>query len=348
MTNDVPKCTILSSDLSDYTFNFGDDVSSTGNTIYGRFRRAVYSDQNLTSRNDGQHIHDTFDSPIDVYVDSDFEIGKFDDVSSADEFADVTFKQSAAPDFIPLSKDKLNKQAQTSTSIVSNPATTTSIYLTEQHCKQLFSTKGIQFLRKSEAQYNVSVRSKWQQSGNALIVHGIASDQQNFHNAFKEFLKSVNQVTCNSSIDVPKNRDAIVNYVRSQLSTLNWAICNVESMPVMIQGIYHRYCQNEKQPSKENLEQNVCLRKHLNAVLCGRYGLGGGKYHLNALLEYLRRLMHGKSDFDVPYDVREKIGEHIAFIFSGHDHKNYENMIKQMKTFPFLPPLSFDRKLIHV
>lgn len=442
----IPKCTILTSDLNDYTFNFGNDVSSKGNTIYGRFRRAVNlnANQSNVSENDVEfvaesNLHDTSDPPIEIYDDSyDFEMDDLDDVSSTDQFSEDTTHDdsfvtidnfdaeegeddeenekeadandtneqqsdannvlsankeavikrlddkihtleelkgkmlsqidinvsgqkddvttsSALPDFIPLTSEEPEKfePARSPSPISADSTTTTSeksdatIHLSSQHCKQLLTEKGNQFLRDSEIQYNVSVRLEWRQYGNVLIVNGIASNQQIFHNILKDFFESAENPQKANFTNLPKNREALIKYVRSQVIILDSALCNVKHI-ADVQGLFHRLQKIKTNPSKANVKESEKLRKHLNMVLCGRYGLGEGKFHLNALQECLRRVLSVNTQ-NVSIEVRRKIGEHIAYIFSGNDHKNYEDMIEhynQMKKDRTLPPLNLDRKLM--
>lgn len=440
LDNKGPKCTILTSNLNDCTFNFGNAMSDTGKTIYGRFRRAVNlnMNQSTTSENDvvfvnESNLHDTSDPPIEVYDDFDFEMDVLDDVSSSEQFSENTHDDSfitidnldadeedrsnsnadkeaaikrlddkihtleelkekmlsqkpdgehetsaieesvenvsgqkedvttssALPDFIPLSPDEPEKYepARSPTPVSADSTTNTNdtnekadatIHLTKDHCKKLLSEKGNKFLRDSELQYNVAVRLEWRQYGNVLIVNGIASNQQNFHNILKNFFESTeNSHKLSVCTNLPKNRDALIQYVRSQVALLDSPMCNVKHM-ADVQGLFNRIRQNERNPSKANTKQILRLRKHLNMVLFGRYGFADGKSHLTALQECLRHIV-STSNSNVPMDIRQKIGEHMAYIFSGDDHKNYEDMIEhynQMRKDRTLPPLDLDRKLI--
>lgn len=91
----TPKFTVLTSNLNDYDLNFGKEVSTTGNTIYARFRRAVNiekHDLNRTSDSDVVIInesnpHETSDRPIEVYDDFDFEMDNLDNVTSSENFS---------------------------------------------------------------------------------------------------------------------------------------------------------------------------------------------------------------------------------------------------------------------
>lgn len=447
-----PKCTILSSDLENFNFNFGNDVSNTRNTIYGRFCRATNLNLNesTTSENDvvfvnESNLHDMSDPPIEVYDDFDFEMDHLDDVSSSEQFSENTHDDSfvtidnldadeeepksdttnvdnlpadkaaaikrlddkihtleelkgkmlsqksnddinlscqsinndttieseanvseqkddvttstALPDFIPLSSGEPEKfEITRSPSPVSADSTTTTnektdatILLTKQNCKVLLSEEGNKFLRDSEVEHNVSVRLEWRQYGNILIVHGIAKDQQDFRNILKDFFQSTGnqQKLAPSQSQMPKNRNVLMKFIRDNVAALDSPMCN-HNVLADVQGIYYKIRRNENNPSKANAKQIIKSRKQLNMILFGRYGLGEGKFHLDALQELLRRVRDGNGQ-NVSVEVRQKIAEHFDYIFSSNDHKNYEDMIdqyQQMRRDRTLPPLMLDRKLM--
>lgn len=453
--NTGPKCTILASDVDDYAFNFGNEVHGTGNTIYGRFRRAVNfnSNQTITSENDvvfvgESSLNDTSDPPIEVYDDYDSLDDELDDISSSEQFATVNVQDDSfmtinnlvveekeengavnepekveknnelsteqqaeinqldnkietltvlkerllwhkssnqtcqstdtiiesdlnvseskedvstttvLPDFIPLSSTEPEKYEPTrSPSPVPADSTTTSsekndatIHLTSQYCKQLLTDQGNKYLRDSESQFDVSVRLEWRQFGNVLIVNGITKNQQDFHIALKEFFNSIDNSTQNSSIHLPhlpKNRDALIKYVRDQFAQLDTPLFNVRTTSD-VQSIFHRIQSMEKITSKANNQKLSRMRKHLNMILFGRYGFGDGQIHINAVQDSLRQIQRC-TQINVPLKVRHEISEHLEYIFSGKDHKNYADMIEQynqMKRNKCLPPLNLDRKLI--
>lgn len=450
------KFTILSSDIDNYQFNFGNEVSRTGNTIYARFDRATNKNQhNRSTMSDNDvafvcesNLNDTSDPPIEIYDDFDF-VDELDDVSSTDQFSEYTqddnnitinsFQESnnskendelvgelakkeaqikqldnkietleelkekmlshqqlnetnesnantdqdttpesdqiaseseriapkddittstVLPDFIPLNSDEPEKYGPArSPSPVSADSTTANensdatIHLMKHHCKHLLTERGNRFLRESESTWNVSVRLEWRDFGNILIVNGIASNQQSFHNDLKAFFDSFeiqNQpAKLSVSQSLPKNRDALIKYIRNQIAILNSPLCNAKHL-VDVPNIFRRIRFQEKNPSKANLKKNVNLRKQLNMVLFGRFGLSDGKIHLNALQDGLRRLINYNS-MNVPMEMRLEIGKHIDYIFSGNDHTNYENVIDhfmQLKRDNRLPALDVDRKLL--
>lgn len=95
----IPNCTILTSDINDFSFNFGNDVSNTGNTIYARFRRAVNlnGDQNRSTTSENEimfvnekHLHDTSNPPIEIYDDFDYEDLSTSDINSSENNSFMT------------------------------------------------------------------------------------------------------------------------------------------------------------------------------------------------------------------------------------------------------------------
>lgn len=268
---------------------------------------------------------------------------------------DIT-TSTVLPDFIPLSSGEPEKyEPARSPSPVSADSTTANersdaiIHLTQGHCKHLLAEEGNRFLRDSEAAWDVSVRLEWRDFGNILIVNGTTSSQQSFHDDLRGFFDKFDKENQNANIagSLPKKRDALIRIIRNHFATLDSPICNVREM-VDVKSIYYRIRNNERNPSKANRKKNLNLRKQLNTVLFGRYGLGDGKTHLDALQDSLRRLIN-YNQINVPMEMRVEIAEHIDYIFSGNDHKNYENVIEhylQLKHDNCLPPLNVDRKLL--
>lgn len=266
---------------------------------------------------------------------------------------------STAPlaDFIPLSSNEPDKYQPTrSPSPVSADSTTAinehtdaTIHLTPVHCKQLVTEKGHQFLRNRSEHFGVSARLEWRNFGNVLIVNGTPAGQKDFHNELKEFFKANEPVKPNYTSFVnllPKNRSALIKYIRGHLLILDSPICNKMSDPV---GLYHRICLNQQNPSKANLKHASKLRKQLNMILFGRYGFADGQMHLNALQNRLRDVITNNSVVNVPHQVRKRIADHIDYIFSDMDHGNYEGIIEHyntMKRNKSLPPLKLIRNLL--
>ena len=190
----------------------------------------------------------------------------------------------------------------------------------------------------------MSARLEWHQNGNVLIVHGTETNQQEFCNVLQEYSESL-EIPQNSALytELPSDRDAIISYVRSQVAILYSAMCNVVDMTGLAQGLFNRIRQNGRTRAKA--KESMCLRQHLNMVLFGRYGLGQGKYHLNALQGCLRRIIDLKSQ-EVPVDLRERLNEHMEYIFSGVEHQNYQATINEMKRYTTVPLLNLDRNLM--
>lgn len=264
---------------------------------------------------------------------------------------------TALADFIPLTSNLNKYEPVRSPSPVSADSTTpidehtdATIHLMPQHCKHLVTEKGRQFLQQRSEHFNVTARLEWRNYGNVLIVSGMPAAQRDFHNELKEFFRANEPVKpnyCTLLNSLPKNRSALIKFIRGQLLLLDSGACNNRIGDPM--GLYHRIGFNQLNPSKNNLKQTSKLRKHMNMVLFGRYGFDKGQKHLNALQNQLRNLIEMDSTVNVHQSLRKRIAENIDYIFSDIDHGNYEEIIKQynnMRKNRSLPPLNLDRKLL--
>lgn len=280
------------------------------------------------------------------------------DAHNLSEQKDDVSTSTPLADFIPLTSDEPERFEPTrspspvsaDSTTATNEKTDATIHLTAKHCKYLLSENGNQFLRTREEKFNVSVRLEWRNFGNVLVVNGIAGNQKDFHNELKEFFRANEPDRPNySSIanNLPKNREALIKFVRGQFILLDSAVCNNKYV-ADVQTLFNRITKNLNNQSKASMRQVSKLRKHLNMVLFGRYGFADGRTHLNALQDNLRTVIACQAP-NVSQQIRKKIGEHLDYIFSDMDHGNYEGVIErynQLKNDKSLPPLSLDRKLL--
>lgn len=288
---------------------------------------------------------------------TDLDQGSTDTDARVCEQRDDVTTSTVLSDFIPLSTGEPDKYEPTrSPSPISADSTTSvtdkmdaTIHLTPQNCKYLLSEKGNEFLRGSEEQFNVSVRLEWRNFGNVLIVNGIASKQKDFHNELKTFFQLHDNLSKSISFkhNLPKSRNQLVKYVRTQVAQLDSPICNNKHL-ADVQYLFRKICNIQKNPTKKNRKLIARFRKQLNMVLFGRFGFADGKVHLTALQDRLRNIVQSE-DVNVSMQVRKKMGENMDYIFSDVDHQNYEIMIErynQMLKNKCLPPLILDRKLM--
>lgn len=284
---------------------------------------------------------------IDTSVESDAN------VSESKSKIDVS-TSSVLPDFIPLNSNEPDKYEPTRSpspapadSTTTNEKNDATILLTEQNCKELLTDQGNKFLRESESRFNVSVRLEWRQFGNVLIVNGIPNYQQDFRCALKEFLDSIeNRLQINRN-SLPKHRDSLMKYVRDQFAQLDSPICNSKNM-ADVHSIYHRIQILKKNISKATKQKISRLRKCLNMILFGRYGLGGGQAHITEI-QYILRKIRIQNHPNVSIEIRDDLSKHMDYIFTGQDNKFYGKIIEEyneMKRNKCLPPLNLDRKLI--
>lgn len=157
--------------------------------------------------------------------------------TSAHEQKDLVTTSTALPDFIPLNSEDPEKYEPTrSPSPVSADSTTNAneiksdatIHLTEQHCKYLLNEKGNRFLRSSEENFGISVRLEWRDYGNVLIVNGISNAQRDFHSDLKDYFQSNERTQQSLSVcnNLPKNREALISFVRDKVTQLDSPFCN--------------------------------------------------------------------------------------------------------------------------
>lgn len=250
-------------------------------------------------------------------------------------------------DFIPLSSSKLEKfqPVRSPSPKINEIKCDAKIYLTEEHCNALVTKEGHNFLTKCEEIHNVSIIMEWKSIGNVLVVHGLPTDQGKFHEALINYFASIkNELASEFSKNAPKKREALIKFIREQLIQLDGPICT----QVNVDHLYHTMQNHLNRNTKAHKKKASRLRRQLNIILFGRYGFGEGKTHLRALETYLRKLIENTT-LIVPFGVRQKILEHLDYIFSADDRENYRDLIDQYKDLKKqnnLPPLELDRKLL--
>lgn len=192
--------------------------------------------QTLNELKDKMILHQPNVSMDDSFQSTDQDQTESTD-TSAHEQKDLVTTSTALPDFIPLNSEEPEKYEPTrSPSPVSADSTTNAneiksdatIHLTEQHCKYLLNEKGNRFLRTSEENFGISVRLEWRDFGNVLIVNGIPTAQRDFHSDLKYYFQSNERTqqslsVCNS---LPKNREALISFVRDKVTQLDSPFCN--------------------------------------------------------------------------------------------------------------------------
>lgn len=266
------------------------------------------------------------------------------DLNSSSDSVDT---KPALLDFIPLTSSIVEKfqPVRSPSPRINEIKCDAKIYLTEEHCNALVTKEGHNFLTKCEEVHNVSIIMEWKSIGNVLVVHGLPTDQSKFHEALINFFASIkNESSSEFSKNAPKKREALIKFMREQLIQLDGPLCS----QVNVDNVYHMMQKHLDRNTKAHKKKASRLRRQLNMILFGRYGFGEGKTHLQALQTYLRKLIENTAS-NVPFGLRQKILEHLDYIFSSDDRENYRDLIDQYKDLKKqnnLPPLELDRKLL--
>lgn len=260
------------------------------------------------------------------------------------------------PDFIPLSSNEPDKFVPTRspTPPVNNENDNiecdAKVFLTLDHTKILATPDGTQFLQSTENQFNVEVRTEWSKIGKVLVIHGLPVNQEKFHSELIGFFaKHEKKPNCSAtnatSVNLPKNREALIKFVREHLIQLD--SCSDKSA-AFVSTYYNKLRKCDDYKSKAMVKRVAQLRRQINLILFGKYGFADGRIHLLALEDCLRELLQC-TETNAPGDLRKRTIEHMNYIFSSVDHDNYEDMIEkyhQLRKQNLLPVLTLDRKLL--
>ncbi|XP_020714743.1 uncharacterized protein LOC101450716 isoform X2 [Ceratitis capitata] len=237
------------------------------------------------------------------------------------------------PDFIPLSSinafnvndnpDNFDPQAGISRRFVAaysddengeekeeespNKACEAKIYLTNFHSNYLLSPEGHNFLVRKSKDCNIKARLDWTSVGHVLVIFGFPNDQDTFHKALlvksHELMNEINDKQSNG-IKVPKRVDALIRFLRENISQLQGDLGDVNDLQQRIKSL-------ERTNTKSNMKIAEKNRRVLNMILLGQAGLCDGDKHLSRLLDNLKSLINDyQIDNLVPQSLREEIDCH--------------------------------------
>lgn len=240
-----------------------------------------------------------------------------------------------APDFISISeapkikhKVEIVRDPETFSNQLPTTITDAKIFLTKPNCKSLLSPNGTEFLKNAMETFHVSVRLEWQNVGNVLHIKGTTINQDEFHEKLIEYIQKQHEEQYRKrqqiSSLVPKNKFALIRYIKNQFLLLTTNLGHVESW-------YQKMREFERIESSNARKGADKARKHLNMILIGQTGLLEGKQHLTALKNNLTSLEHNLIDEVISKDVRNDVFQHVNYIFGPFVHTDYVGLINKYR-----------------
>ncbi|XP_055629463.1 uncharacterized protein LOC129770567 [Toxorhynchites rutilus septentrionalis] len=225
------------------------------------------------------------------------------------------------PDFIPLVSNDTANDSFAPPANVREQITHAKIYLTKAHAKILLGPTGSTFLKEASTNYDLKLRISFQSVGNVLSANGSPKNQDSFHNELVRFLNDASH--SNEQLkqinNVPKSTEKTIRYIVEHLQLLTRSYGNVNVM-------FKRYQHFEQQGA--NVKTCDKIRRTLNIILFGQFGMREGRDHLDRLQDNLRALRNNQN-VNVSLADRDEINEHIRYIFTSYDHANYTDIINE-------------------
>lgn len=256
------------------------------------------------------------------------------------------------PDFIPLSSknDAEHRFRQkTPSPAINRPIKSeelrceAKVYLTSDHCKYLLTPTGHIFLKDKEEKHDVVIRLEWQRLGNVLCITGTSRGHDSFRLDLVAFFETLDKkIKLRSEVQIPKNRLQLIKHISAIIRELNGLSTN------NVIEFYHSMRRYERANTKASNRKAERCRRYLNMTLFGVYGFREGATHLQNLQDNLR-LLKSTQDTNVPVKFRQSINKHLNYIFTAHQHNNYDDLIEQylqLRRSKTLPELNLDRKLL--
>ncbi|XP_050336084.1 uncharacterized protein LOC126762991 [Bactrocera neohumeralis] len=205
------------------------------------------------------------------------------------------------------------------------------VFLTPFHSNYLLSPTGHDFLVQKSKECNIKARLDWTSVGHVLVIFGLAFDQDTFHKALLEQCQKLMDQMNNkqfSGIRVPKRIDALIRFLRENISQLQSDLGDVNDLQKRIKNL-------EKTHTKANMKLAEKYRRLLNMILLGQAGLGDGDKHLDKLLINLKSLINDyQAENMVPQSLREEIDSHCKVLFTSYRHDNYPELIQTYNQMP--------------
>uniref|UniRef100_A0A1Q3FVR4 Zinc finger CCHC domain-containing protein 7 n=1 Tax=Culex tarsalis TaxID=7177 RepID=A0A1Q3FVR4_CULTA len=256
--------------------------------------------------------------------DSNYSFSEFYEDKTSKQQQQLGTASEPMPDFIPLTStdESANHAFAVPASVEQN--TEAKIFLTKPHAKILLGPNGTNFLKDASAKFTLNLSIAFQPVGNVLLANGLSQNQDNFHNELVKFLNSASHQNeqLRQINNVPKGTEKTIRYIVEHLQLLTRSYENVKSM-------FRRYQHCEQQ----GMNPKTCdkVRRNLNIILFGQFGLRQGRDHLNQLQSNLQELKATANPI-VSLETRDEINQHIRYIFTSYDHSDYEDIMQEYDT----------------
>lgn len=360
--NHGPKYNLFSY-MTDYQLNFDEKFTSNENSFYHRFAKSVgllekkkqmeqlvaqkkkrevkkrkQIDRAIESKTTTQIIRDATESTTKSNMstdtirqenegnvtkatnqeDSNYSFSEFFEKGSTTEPVQVA---EPLPDYIPLASSDTANDSFTLPRNIEGEKTDAKIYLTKPHAKILLGPAGSTFLKEASASYGLELSISFQRVGNVLLANGSSKNQDSFHNELVKFLNDASHPNeqLKQINNVPKSTEKTIRYIVEHLQLLTRSYENVKNM-------FRRYQHFEQQGT--NVKTCDKIRRTLNIILFGQFGMREGREHLNKLQINLRTLKSNQN-VNVSLAVRDEINQHIRYIFTSYDHANYADIMNE-------------------
>lgn len=338
------------SNLTDYGLNFDQSFAANENSFYYRFAKSVgiveekkRKEEKLARKlkraarkrksanetqnepvvidDDSMKADDQPNSSLSsvnpqgkpVNEDSNYSFSEFYE----DKAGNLPQSSDPLPDYIPL----VSSEPSVVSAVLEEQRTDAKIFLTKPHAKILLGPIGATFLKDASSKFSLKVSISFQSVGNVLLANGLSTDQDNFHNELVKFLNDVSHQNEQFKLinNVPKATEKTIRYITEHLSLLTRSYENARTL-------FKRYQHFEGQGT--NAKTCDKIRRTLNIILFGQYGLRAGREHLTKLQSNLKNLKNTE-DVNLSVEFRDEINQHIRYIFTSFDHTNYEDILNE-------------------
>lgn len=205
------------------------------------------------------------------------------------------------------------------------------ILLSKKQAEVLLSTeKGFKFLRDAQVSYGMKVRVEYEQYNNTIILTATKGNQIRFNTDLMNFL---NEARLEDPVSVshilPKSRRRLVEVLQCHLRLLDQPCGNVDHI---FESLKNMECID----SKTGVKQSNRLRKELNIILFGRFGMRGGRRHLVGIRRNLT-ILQNSTEKSVPPSIYEEVNRQFNYIFSSYRHDDYTGLIAECRKIGLIP-----------